>query len=279
MTGSSRTAPPSSLLAPAVDAVLAGARLALAPGEELRIDTKQNRNDVVTQVDRAVEALIAERLAPLGFPLLGEEGHTVDSWRGRVWVLDPIDGTLNYVAVHRHWAISLALVEDGHPVLGVVADPVDGWLYTAVEGAGARASRIVGLLDGGADDAAAAAQDFGGEPLRIDDVPLADGVVIAHLYALVGPPFLADVIADTRGMRCYGAAAIELTEVAAGRAGCLVHTELQPWDMAAGMLVCREAGAVVTRIDGGDIDVRERSSVLAGTPSAHAAMLRRLARG
>ena len=148
MTSPQNTASPGAdavgldrLLATALDAVRAGARLGLAPGEELRIDTKRNRNDVVTQVDRGIEALIAERLAPMGYPLLGEEGHSVDSWHGRVWVLDPIDGTLNYVAVHRHWAISLALVEDGVPVLGIVADPVDDRLCTAVVGRGARAGR------------------------------------------------------------------------------------------------------------------------------------------
>ena len=102
MTSPQNTASPGAdavgldrLLATALDAVRAGARLGLDPGEKLRIDTKRNRNDVVTQVDRGIEALMVERLAPTGYPLLGEEGHSVDSWHGRVWVLDPIDGTLN----------------------------------------------------------------------------------------------------------------------------------------------------------------------------------------
>ena len=256
------------LLALALDAVRAGARLGLDPGEELRIDTKRNRNDVVTQVDRGIEALIAERLAPMGYPLLGEEGHSVDSWHGRVWVLDPIDGTLNYVAVHRHWAISLALVEDGVPVLGIVADPVDDRLCTAVVGRGARAGRLLG-------------EDADGDRRlpRIADTPLTDGVVIAHLHALDCLRHLPGIIRSSRGMRCYGAAALELVEVAAGRAGCLVHPWLRPWDAAAGMLICQEAGAVVTRLDGTRLDVREPGSLLAGTPSAHAEMAERLVLG
>jgi len=210
---------PDRLLAPALEAVRAGALLALDPGEELRIDTKRDRNDVVTQIDRGVEALIAERLAPTGYPLLGEEGHTVDSWRGRVWVLDPIDGTLNYVAVHRHWAISLALVEDGAPVLGIVADPVDDRLYTAVAGRGARTGR---LFD---------ESGVGGRPLPlIQDATVADGVVIAHVHALACLGHLPEIVRSSRGLRCYGAAALELVEVAAGRAGSLVHPRLQPWD-------------------------------------------------
>ena len=125
-----------------------GARVALAGLEpELLAEVAQRNHapwrecDVSDpdQVDRAVEALMARRLAPAGYPLVGEEGHAAGGWAGRVWVLDPIDGTLNYIAVHRHWAISLALVEDGRPVAGVVADPVDDRVYTAVVGAGGTA--------------------------------------------------------------------------------------------------------------------------------------------
>ena len=235
----------TELLALALGAVRAGARLALDPGQALRIETKRNRNDVVTQVDRAVEA--------------------ASGWVGRVWVLDPIDGTLNYIAVHRHWAISLALVEDGRPVAGVVADPVDDRVYTAVVGAGARVRRLF------------AESDAGAELARIADVPLADGIVIAHLHGLEEVPRLVRIIEGTRGLRCYGAAALEMVEAAAGRAGAVVHTGLQPWDVAAGALLCAETGAVVTRLNGEELDVREPGSLLAGTPSAHAEMLRRLA--
>ena len=180
-------------------------------------------------------------------------------------MLDPIDGTLNYIAVHRHWAISLALVEDGRPVAGVVADPVDGRVYTAVVGAGARVRRLFVESDAGA------------ELARVADVPLADGIVIAHLYGLEEVPRLARIIRGTRGLRCYGAAALEMVEAAAGRAGAVVHTGLQPWDVAAGALLCAETGVVLTRLDGAELDVREPGSLLAGTPSAHAEMLRRLA--
>lgn len=330
---------PLTLLPTALDAVRAGARLALDPGEALQVGTKRNRNDVVTQVDRGVEALIARLLEPTGYALVGEEGHAADSWAGRVWVLDPIDGTLNYVAVHRHWAISLALVEDGEPVLGIVADPVDDRLHVALAGRGAWEGRLEPWIgegdDGGAVVASAVptgapgtgssaaaghavhpsvtAPDHAGSangpagaagnaqprsdagadavpaevarlvpgahPLRVDDVPLADGVVIAHAHGLAALRHLPAICESTRGMRCYGAAALELAEVAAGRAGVLVHTRLQPWDVAAGVLLCTEAGAVVSRLDGTRADVWEPGSLLAGTPSAAAEMRRRLVEG
>lgn len=105
----------------AIDVVRVGMAIALDPPCDLAVDTKSNRNDLVTAVDRAIEEEIAARLEEAtGLPLLGEEGHAVDSFAGRVWVLDPIDGTMNYVETHRDYAVSLALCEDGEPVLGVV---------------------------------------------------------------------------------------------------------------------------------------------------------------
>jgi len=86
------------LLNAAIEAVRRGMNIALHPPVELDVHTKANRNDLVTAVDKAIEADIASHLhAVTGLPLLGEEGHAVDSFAGLVWVLDPIDGTLNYV--------------------------------------------------------------------------------------------------------------------------------------------------------------------------------------
>ena len=105
------------LLNAAIEAVRRGMNIALHPPVELDVHTKANRNDLVTAVDKAIEADIASHLhAVTGLPLLGEEGHAVDSFAGLVWVLDPIDGTMNYVETHRDYAVSLALCEDGTPV-------------------------------------------------------------------------------------------------------------------------------------------------------------------
>ncbi|WP_141676044.1 inositol monophosphatase family protein, partial [Actinomyces oris] len=128
------------LLACGVAAVRQAAAFALNPGEELRVEAKAHRNDLVTQVDRGVEERIAGHLEATGVPIHGEEAHRVEdfeTYRGRAWVLDPIDGTLNYVATHRDWAISLALVDDGAPTVAVLADPVADRLYTAIRGRGA----------------------------------------------------------------------------------------------------------------------------------------------
>ena len=269
----SKAAPTSSacledLLAQAVGAVRRAAAFALDPGEELRVEAKAHRNDLVTQVDRGVEARIAGCLEATGIPIHGEEAHRVEdfeTYRGRAWVLDPIDGTLNYVSTHRDWAISLALVDDGVPVLAALADPVAGRLYTAVRGRGARVEPLTGEAVG-CDGVASKAL----EPVK--DLPLSEGMVVAH-YQLTQHAGIGRAIEGSRGMRCYGAAALEMAEVAAGGAVVYAQPLLQPWDVAAGALLCTETGVVLTRMDGSAFDVRRAGSLLVGSPAAHAEVL------
>ena len=268
-----KTAPTSSacledLLAQAVGAVRQAAAFALDPGEELRIEAKAHRNDLVTQVDRGVEELIARHLETTGIPLHGEEAHHIEdfeAYRGRAWVLDPIDGTLNYVSTHRDWAISLALVDDGVPVLAVLADPVAGRLYTAIRGRGARVEPVSA-------DAAGSAGVLSRALEPVDDLPLSEGMVIAH-YQLTQHVGIGRAIEGSRGMRCYGAAALEMAEVAAGGAVVYAQPLLQPWDVAAAALLCAETGVVLTRMDGSPFDVRRAGSLLVGSPAAHAEVL------
>ena len=269
----SKAAPTSSacledLLAQAVGAVRRAAAFALDPGEELRVEAKAHRNDLVTQVDRGVEERIAGCLEATGIPIHGEEAHRVEdfeTYRRRAWVLDPIDGTLNYVSTHRDWAISLALVDDGVPVLAALADPVAGRLYTAVRGRGARVEPLTGEAVG-CDGVASKAL----EPVK--DLPLSEGMVVAH-YQLTQHAGIGRAIEGSRGMRCYGAAALEMAEVAAGGAVVYAQPLLQPWDVAAGALLCTETGVVLTRMDGSAFDVRRAGSLLVGSPAAHAEVL------
>ena len=259
------------LLARAAAAVRRAAAFALNPGEELRIEVKAHRNDLVTQVDRGVEERIARHLEITGIPIHGEEAHRVEdfeTYRGRAWVLDPIDGTLNYVSTHRDWAISLALVDDGVPVLAILADPVADRLYTAIRGRGAWVEPLTGEAVG-----ADGPDGVGPRALEpVEDLPLSEGMVIAH-YQLTQHAAIGRVIETSRGMRCYGAAALEMAEVAAGGAVVYAQPLLQPWDVAAGALLCTETGVVLTRMDGAPFDVRRAGSLLVATPAAHAEML------
>ena len=259
------------LLARGVGAVRQAAAFALDPGEDLRVEAKAHRNDLVTQVDRGVEERIASHLEATGVPIHGEEAHRVqdfETYRGRAWVLDPIDGTLNYVATHRDWAISLALVDDGVPTVAVLADPVADRLYTAIRGRGAW---VQPLRAEAAGNDGAAPRALG----RVEDLPLSEGMLIAH-YQLTQDAGIGRAIGASRGMRCYGAAALEMAEVAAGGAVVYAQPRLQPWDVAAGALLCSETGAILTRMDGAPFDVRRAGSLLVGTPTAHAEVLEHL---
>ena len=106
----------------------------------------------------------------------------------------------------------------------------------------------------------------------VEDLPLSEGMVIAH-YQLTQDAGIGRAIEASRGMRCYGAAALEMTEVAAGGAVVYAQPRLQPWDVAAAALLCTETGVVLTRMDGAPFDVRRAGSLLVGTPAAHAEVL------
>ena len=201
-------------------------------------DRKSSPVDVVTQVDRDSEALIRARLEearPLdGF--FGEEGGRGASESGLTWVVDPIDGTVNFLYGIPHYAISIAVVE-GEPdpqsweaVAGVVLNPVSGELFTARRGGGAR---------------------MNDRPIAIADaVPLSEALIgtgfaySAQTRAEQGAA-IAQLLPLVRDLRRMGTASLDLCAVAAGRANAYFERTLSPWDHAAGALIAREAGAVV----------------------------------
>ncbi|AJC68867.1 inositol monophosphatase family protein [Trueperella pyogenes] len=228
------------------------------PPSDLEISHKSNRNDLVTAIDQKIEENIATMLIhKTGYLLLGEENHKVSSFAGRVWVLDPIDGTMNYVETHRDFAISLALCEDGVPVVAVVADVMSGKIYSAIRGQGAHCD---------------------GKRLAAVDTErkYQDAVIITDIKEIKALPRLQEILLESRGHRRYGSAALEIVEVAASRAGAFVHLWVSPWDIAAATLICQEVGGIVTRLDGTPIDIRYKGSVLAAWPKVHTGIHSRL---
>jgi myo-inositol-1(or 4)-monophosphatase len=201
--------------------------------------TKSSPVDIVTEVDKAAEQLIFEQLlgARPGDGFLGEEGARSESSSGVEWIVDPIDGTVNFVYGIPHYAVSIAAALGGETVAGVVVNVHSGELFTATKGGGAH-------LDG--------------SPLSVGDVPAAP---LAQRLVGTGFNYVADVkIAQTvavsallhevRDIRRMGSAALDLCAVASGRVDAYVEEGLNPWDAAAGGLVATEAGAVLTRVGG-----------------------------
>jgi myo-inositol-1(or 4)-monophosphatase len=203
--------------------------------------TKSSPTDDVTEIDRASEELIRTRILDLrpddGF--VGEEGRDVQGTSGVEWIVDPIDGTVNFIYGIPAYAVSIAAAVDGTVVAGYVINVVAGEEWAAVRGEGAW------QLDGD----------------RRHRLAAPDPPALAH--ALVGTGFhyvpqiratqaaaVAQLLPQVRDIRRTGSAALNLCEVAAGRLDAFVEQGLQPWDRAAGGLVATEAGLVVRGLEG-----------------------------
>jgi myo-inositol-1(or 4)-monophosphatase len=220
-------------------------------------DTKSSSVDVVTEADRAVEALLRERLlaARPDDAVLGEEGDDVAGTSGVRWVLDPIDGTVNYLYGLPDCAVSVAAELDGEPVAGVVVAIPSGVEYAAARGAGAtRDGRPIGVR---ASPPVAERLVLTGFGYRAD--------VRAHQAACV-----ARMLPQVRDVRRMGSCALDLCHVADGSADCYVEEGPQRWDYAAGRLVVTEAGGRFEVLPGRlheSVDGAAREGLLAAAPA------------
>lgn len=231
----------------------AGDLLANQRPDELTVGSKSSATDAVTDMDRASEALLVELLladSP-GDAVLGEEGGERGGDSGVRWVLDPLDGTVNYLYRIPEWAVSVAAESDGEVIAGVVHAPLLRLTWWASAGQGAWVQQAGGEV----------------EPIRV-------GTEQRLSHALVATGFgyspqrrdwqgrvLRRVISQIRDVRRAGAAAIDLCRVADGTLDAMFERGLQPWDHAAGGLIVREAGGVIGGLAGG---VAGESMTLAG---------------
>jgi len=201
------------------------------------VERKSSRTDMVSDADRDAETAIDSllRAERPGDGVLGEEGASRQSASGRTWVIDPLDGTTNFLYGIPAWAVSIALEDEDGPLAGVVLDPVRDEAFTAARGRGA-ARNGAPLLAGGAG-------------------PLATALV-ATGFAYEAPDRAAQaevlrrVLPAVRDVRRVGAAALDLCWVAAGRVDAYYERGLKPWDWAAASLVVSEAGAQLRRMPG-----------------------------
>jgi len=215
--------------------------------------SEKKKNDFVTRADKESEEVIAARIRER-FPrdgFLGEEGGRRGGGdEARIWIVDPLDGTTNFIAGFPFWSVSVAAREKGEIVAGVVWDPLRAELYAAERGGGAFRN---------------------GERLRVTEQPNLDGAFLA-----TGFPFRSKERIDlylalfralflrARAIRRAGSAALDLANVAAGVFDGFFEFKLSIWDIAAGSLLIEEAGGRVTDFDGRD-NHWERGNVVAGT--------------
>jgi myo-inositol-1(or 4)-monophosphatase len=222
--------------------------------------TSKGKNEFVSEVDRNAEQAIIEVLREKypSHAILAEESgsHAGNDYQ---WIIDPLDGTTNYLHGFPQFSISIALKVKGRLEVGVIYDPISEEMYTTSRGDGA-------LLND--------------RKLRVSNRKGLEGALIG-----TGIPYrdfrftenymgmLKDLIKDTAGIRRPGSAALDFAYVAAGRMDGFWELGLAPWDFAAGVLLVREAGGMVTDIAGGERFL-ETGNVIAGSLKVHNAMLR-----
>lgn len=219
--------------------------------------TEKARRDFVTDVDREVEQHVATLLqsAVPDSVVLGEELTPAAARDAHVvWIVDPLDGTTNFLHRYPQYAVSIGAVVDGALAVGVVHDVARDLVYRAAVGHGAWLGNARLAVSGLADPTRALV----GTGFPFKDM----GQVEPYLRQL------GAVLRGTSGARRTGSAALDLADVAAGRLDAFWELLLAPWDVAAGVVLIREAGGVVTTL-GGDTDVLQGGSIVAGNPVLH----------
>ncbi len=229
----------------------------------IRAEQKQH-NDFVSEVDRAAEAAIIEiiREAYPTHAILAEESGGAALDGEFVWIIDPLDGTTNYLHGYPQYAVSIALAQRGQVTQAVVYDPNRNDLFTASKGSGAflndrriRVSKRISLTDS----------------LVATGFPVSDLSYLDSYLAM-----FVDMLKKTAGVRREGAASLDLCNVACGRVDGFWELNLKPWDIAAGSLIVQEAGGIVTDLFG-EQGWLESGDIVAGNPKVLAQMLHALA--
>jgi myo-inositol-1(or 4)-monophosphatase len=230
--------------------------------DTITVDEK-GANDFVTEIDRSTEREIIQQLKK-AYPdhgFLGEEGGASGNPKAEYrWIIDPLDGTTNFVRGIPHFAVSIACEYRGQLEHAVVLDPIRREEFTASRGRGAQ---------------------LNGRRIRVSGRKSLDGALIGtgipfqsrgeqHIPAYMSS--LQAIAEKTAGVRRAGAAALDLAYVAAGRLDAFWEIGLQPWDTAAGVLLIREAGGLVSDFNGGS-DYLDNGHLVCGNPKCFKALL------
>lgn len=222
-----------------------------ADREKMAINMKSGVSDLVTEYDTKIQEMLflgLKKILPEA-KLIGEEGSSdTMTGEGYAFVVDPIDGTTNFIKDYHHSAISVALLKDGVGEAGVVYNPYLNEVFYAIKGEGAFCN---------------------GKQIKVSDAPLNNALVLfgtsPYDKNLSDKTFklASEYLSQCLDVRRSGSAALDLCTVASGRAELYFELQTSPWDFAAGKLIVEEAGGVVTTIDGEELPFDKKTSILA----------------
>lgn len=222
---------------------------------DLIVEEKKNERDLVTEMDRNTEEFLVSNIRKY-YPdhrIIGEEGiveEEVTDSKGMVWVIDPIDGTLNFVKQKNNFGIMIGIFEDGQPVAGYIFDVMKDHLYTGIVGEGVYLNN---------------------KPIEMSNYKhLNEGLVIGNVDMFINNYHNTQAVANQAlGTRSIGSAALEIVSVLRGEASVYMSYALSPWDFAAGFAICTALGMKVTTLDNQELNILERSSVIFAHPDVH----------
>lgn len=242
----------------------AGERIKDSFTRELVVETKSNKNDLVTEVDKATEEFFLLKIKK-AFPehrILGEEGigASIKDLKGIVWIIDPIDGTMNFVHMQRDFAISIGIYEDGIGMIGLIYDVVADELYHAVKGNGVymNETKLLPLQE-----------------VKVEEAIIGLNATWVTENKRIDPKILSPLPKDARGTRSFGSACLELAYIAAGRMDAYITLRLSPWDYAAGKIMIEELGGFVTNLRNERLDLLTQDSFFACKPGLHQEILQK----
>ncbi|GIO22341.1 inositol monophosphatase family protein [Oceanobacillus sp. J11TS1] len=237
----------------------AGEQIREHMNEPLGIETKSNANDLVTVLDKQTEKFFVDRIHQV-YPdhhIIGEEGFgdTLTNVDGTVWIIDPIDGTMNFVHQKRTFAISIGILHNGVGEIGFIYDVMGDILYHVKRGEGAFKNDVqLAPLD--------------------KEKKLSESIIgMNHFWLcenrLVDYTVMQKFVRTVRGTRSHGSASLELAYIAEGVQDAYLALSLSPWDVAAGIILNQEVGGITGDIDGNPWNPLKRSSILVANPAIH----------
>lgn len=220
----------------------------------IKVEIKTDASDLVTEMDKSTEAFYVEKIREHfpGHKIYGEEGtyDEIENLDGFIWVIDPIDGTLNYVKQKSNFCSMLALFKDGVGILGFINDVVHDEVYYSIK------------------DEGVFCNDKRLEP--IPDHHLEEGLLAINTRMAMGELDHSKKLMDKAlGVRIIGSAGLEMIQALTNRVSAYVTSPLNTWDIAPGYVMATELGMIVTRRDGSPINLMELNDVIVASPTVH----------